>query len=271
MFRSKTRRMKVVDHLRQFGPATGSQIHRFYFEDCTKDNRVKHLKKLEDDGIVSKIAIRSLLKMRSGEEETPLLSDVLDNKGVSKYSKLPDTFSFVETGSNEWVYFISRQYSFLMHDYNEKNSLSFLGHQLISNDIFSFLKSYFPKESIQSDSQVLGVNGYNRTLLGPIPDLIINSNDKRIAVEVELTLKKSSRYQKKAERYSYSDFDHILYFCASDSVAFSLSQQFKSVTKLHFSILSNKQNFFRFGEESITPRKLFSKIGAFSNGNEQTA
>lgn len=261
MFRVTNRKTKVVDHLRQFGPTTGSQLQEFFFADCTKQNRTQHLKNLEKLDLISKISIRTLLKKRLKTDETPLLPDVLEENGISEKSKLPDTFNFIDTNRNEWVYFLNRKLSYLMYDYTEKNSLKFVAHQIIVNDIFNIYKTLVEPESILSDSQILGINGHNRKLLGPIPDLIINQNGVRIAIEVELSLKVSSRYKKKAERYRYSDFDHIIYYCASDGVAFNLSQHFSDSKKIHFSLLVNKKNLFKFGEESISPRQLMEKLG----------
>lgn len=264
MFRVTNRKTKVVDHLRQFGPTTGSQLQEFFFADCTTYNRHKQLQKLVSLGLISKVAVRTLLKSRIDSPETPLLSDVLEQNGVSKKSKLPDTLNFVDTNRNEWVYFLDKNHSYLMYDYIEKNSLKFIAHQLIVNDVFNNFKDLVEPENILSDSQVLGINGHNRKLLGPIPDLIINQNGVRVALEVELSLKVSSRYKKKAERYRYSDFDHIIYYCASDGVAFNLSQHFSDSKKIHFSLLVNKNNLFKFGEESISPRQLLVNLGVLN-------
>lgn len=83
---------------------------------------------------------------------------------------------------------------------------------------------------------------------------------------MELSTKFSSRYQKKADRYRYAEFDHILYFCASDSVAFKMSQSFKDIKKMHYCLLTNKANFFRFGDETVGASRLFRQLGVLNVG-----
>lgn len=263
MGKSFDTQMRIINHLSNFGPATSGQIHRLFFSGKDESYRNKKLKELVDNDVLDRISINCLRNRVEANVLTDHLGDVSEKGYLSKRSKLPDTMDYVNLSGSGKIYFIAKSKSYLMSDYKEKNSLELLGHQLVVNDVYKALNEVIEDKYICSDSGYLSSKDSSYDLLGPVPDILVNKNGVNIAIEVELTTKKSARYRKKAEEYDYSDFDLVLYYCSSQRVIGDLQENFKTNKSMYFCSILSPDRFNRLGERTQNLRQIMFDIGVY--------
>ena len=254
-------KMNILNHLRSVGPSTGSQIQSLFFKDKSASLRNKVMDSLAKQGFVTSIRASTLTKKK--EYEGSLLSDVHEHNALPSTSKVPGTIVFSGLNQREYIYFISKDHSHLMPDYTEKNSITFLGHQLAVTYIINFLKDYIDKKFMFTDGLFKEYVDNKPDYLGPIPDLLIFKNGVKLAIEVELTEKSFKRYLKKAEEYKYSDFDAIIYFCSSSKLISKIKERLNFNQTLYFSNILNPRELSNLTNAKMDILNVLQEVGVY--------
>ena len=102
-------------------------------------------------------------------------------------------------------------------------------HQLLLNELRAVFQEKFPEAVILNDPMILEEqrrfekwNGGAGTSV--VPDLVVRIGDHQIALEVERNLKSHDKYRSRFLRFEDGPYTHVIYYCDSERVFYSLSK-----------------------------------------------
>lgn len=181
--------------LKNNGFSTFSQIRRkFFISDSTASMR---LNALINANILSKKRFCDLIKEPRNSKYIP---------GIIEISINP----------NSLVYRLSTVFQETFSQSSKVSDTRMLMHQLMLNDVSTQLEFQFPKAKVFVDLET----SQSRVSIGNkqplIPDLVVEIDTKRIAIELERTTKSRNEYISRMTRYNHSDFTHVLFYYSRD-------------------------------------------------------
>lgn len=190
---------EIIEFLRDQGVASVEQLNTSFFKNHTTCSL--RLRKLEKAQIITLHKVRDyLLKDRLNKRFFPIISNI----NIHSQSK-------VVTLSDQYLKLVSNTKSLL--------GSSLLIHQLLLNDIRIFLGEtlqgvdFFlndPQLQVLSDLQPGRLKEFT-------PDLSIEQNSMKIAIELERTIKAQNRYHARFSYYRDSVYTHVIYYYLDES------------------------------------------------------
>lgn len=185
----------ILNFLRNNGFATFSQLRtKFFVSDSTASMRLNALVRAN---VISKAKFCDLLKEHQNSNFIPGIIEIAIN-------------------SNAIVFRLSSIFQDSFTHSSKVSDFRMLVHQLILNEISIYFERQMPGSKAIVDLetwQKLSSIGNSQPLL---PDLIVESNENRIAVELERTTKSKIEYITRMTRYSQSNFTHVLFYYTND-------------------------------------------------------
>ena len=223
---------ELLSYLEEQGFATFDQLnHKFFFS--KKPSCSMRLKRLSECGYIHK---KRLLDFFQSNKRS----------GVKK-GYFPHILN-LNIKPNQFIYYINREYALGFGKSGQLFKPSMILHQLILNDMRDFLEKEVVHKLVLNDPKVkILSNIYLGRGSDTVPDLSIEYDHVRIAVEVERTPKGSIRYFKRFGNFMDSNYTHVIYYYTDEP-------QLKQLLK--YAGTSKK---FAFAHYRI-PNELFSNV-----------
>lgn len=143
------------------------------------------------------------------------------------------------------IYYINRNFSRAFGKSKKLFKRSMIMHQLILNDIRSFLVDRIQHKYLLNDPKISilsAITGKRPT--ESIPDLSLEFGDIKIAVEVERSLKTNHEYRSKVFNFERSCYSHVLYFYTNENILRKLMQRTRHSSKFGFAHYAQPNDIF---------------------------
>ena len=194
--RLNDRDRSLLAFIEEQGFASFSQLNKMFFK--TKGFCSERLDKLCFFGYLDKKKLIDFFKNPNTKETSQGYWPHLNNLNVSPIQK---------------VYFINRKYS---KGYGKSQSLfkpSMVLHQLILNDVRGFIEDEIKHKWVHNDPYLKILSSVEFGRSGEIiPDLSVECDNLKFAVEVERTPKGRARYFKRVNYFRDSVYTHVVYY-----------------------------------------------------------
>lgn len=119
-------------------------------------------------------------------------------------------------------------------------------HQVRLRPIGDLMKREMPDALILTDPEIR--EQWRHFKMGSselIPDLVIQSETHKIAIELERNLKSENTYFGRFLAYRDSSYSHVIYFCESDRIFKALSQHTARFSKIGVASILSPEKIFR--------------------------
>lgn len=229
---------ELLNFLEEQGFATAQQLEKRFFNDQSTCS--KRLKKLEHFGYIHKKRILDFFTTKKHDN--------------IRHGYFPHILN-LNIKPNQCVYFIDRKYALGFGKSGQLFKPSMILHQLILNDIRDFLEKNVVHKLVLNDPKVkILSNIYLGNGSDTVPDLSIEYDHVKIAVEVERTPKGNIRYFKRFGNFRDSKYTHVIYYYTDEP-------QLKQL--LRYAGVSKKFAFAHYR----TPNELYSNVYGVLNTN----
>lgn len=111
-------------------------------------------------------------------------------------------------------------------------------HQLQLNGIRNLVEKWFSHAIVLTDPDIQSED--RRFRLGrnaPVPDLVVRTNQREIAIEVERTQKTETEYHLRFLDYRDSSYSHVIYFCENERLFNKVANLANGIAKIGISRL----------------------------------
>jgi hypothetical protein len=223
---------ELINFIEEQGFVTFGQLSQKFFH--SKDSTCSmRLKKMIESGYISKRKLVDLFKFSDEKRIRPMYFPHLLNLNVSPRQN---------------IYFINRDYAKGFGKSAQLFKTSMIIHQLILGDLRVFLEGNIVHKRLFNDPKAKIIAN---TLFGrssdTIPDLTLEYNNVRVAIELERTIKGRSQYLSRFQSFESSRYTHVVYYYTEEPQLKTLLRAAGTRTKLAFS-------HYR------TPNELYSNV-----------
>jgi len=223
---------ELINFIEEQGFVTFGQICTKFFNSIDSSCSTR-LKRLMEAGYLSRKPLVDLFRFSSQNKIRPSYFPHILNLNVSARQK---------------IYFINRNYSKGYGKSAQLYKTSMILHQLILNDIRLFLEEEVVHKRLVNDPKVKiiadTIFGKNK---GTVPDLTLEYNKVKVAIELERTPKGRSRYLWRFQNFMSSNYTHVIYYYTDET-------QLKTLLKM-----AGVRGKFAFAHYR-TPNELYSNV-----------
>ncbi len=222
---------QLMCFLSEQGVATFAQLRKEFF---VNDEACRcRLRKLLRRNLIESISIDEMKKI-----------------SVSAYLKMAEILNL--KGSEIWkyrLYRLSEVFRKISPTTETNSDPKMWRHQVQLTEVRQFIKEEFPNALILTESDVESEwRRFKSKTEVAIPDLVLRSSGKEVAIEMERTLKSEREYQKRMAFYGRSKYTHVIYFCESVNIFNKIARTSAGSKKIGVSNILSKDKIYRVGQ-----------------------